>query len=47
MRSKITIKGYFTAKNSFTAEVTFKNRSKVRKWSEKVKNNTKGEIKRV
>ena len=47
MRSTITIKGYFSAKNSFTAEVFFKNRSKVKKWSEKVKSNTKGEVTRV
>ena len=47
MRRAITIKGHFIAKNSFTGEVTFKNRSKVKKWSEKAKKNTKGERMRV
>ena len=31
MRSAITIKGRFIAKKSFTVEVTFKNRCKVKK----------------
>ena len=35
MRSTITNKAYFIAKNSFTVEVTFKNRSKAKNGQEK------------
>ena len=46
MRIAITIKNDFIAKNSFTVEVTFKNRSKVKSKTKQkqkqAKNNPKG-----
>ena len=44
MRIAVTIKDHFIAKNSFTADVAFKNRSKVKNKTKQkeAKNNLKG-----
>ena len=41
MKSAITIKGHYIAIDSFTAEVTFKNRSKVKKNGQKKQKTTR------